>query len=168
MFPHYSVGSSGSDNQSLAYNEQARIVTDHHTVRLPLRVNWGGGWSDTPPYCNEKGGTVLNAAILLNGEKPVEVTLERIPEQKVVFDSRDMDVHGEFDTIEPLQATGDPYDPFALQKACLLACGIIPREGHTLGEILERLGSGFVMHSEVTNVPKVPVLAPHLFFRQPV
>ena len=68
--------------------------------------------------------------------------------------SRDMDVHGEFDTIEPLQATGDPYDPFALQKACLLACGIIPREGHTLGEILERLGSGFVMHSEVTNVPK--------------
>lgn len=53
------------------YNEQARIVTDHHTVRLPLRVNWGGGWSDTPPYCNEKGGTVLNAAILLNGEKPV-------------------------------------------------------------------------------------------------
>ena len=140
--------------KSLAYNEQARIVTDHHTVRLPLRVNWGGGWSDTPPYCNEKGGTVLNAAILLNGEKPVEVTLERISEQKVVFDSRDMDVHGEFDTIEPLQATGDPYDPFALQKACLLACGIIPREGHTLGEILERLGSGFVMHSEVTNVPK--------------
>ena len=140
--------------KSLAYNEQARIVTDHHTVRLPLRVNWGGGWSDTPPYCNEKGGTVLNAAILLNGEKPVEVTLERIPEQKVVFDSRDMDVHGEFDTIEPLQATGDPYDPFALQKACLLACGIIPREGHTLGEILERLGSGFVMHSEVRNVPK--------------
>lgn len=140
--------------KSLAYNEQARIVTDYHTVRLPLRVNWGGGWSDTPPYCNEKGGTVLNAAILLNGEKPVEVTLERIPEQKVVFDSRDMDVHGEFDTIEPLQATGDPYDPFALQKACLLACGIIPREGHTLGEILERLGSGFVMHSEVTNVPK--------------
>ena len=59
-------------------------------------MNWGGGWSDTPPYCNEKGGTVLNAAILLNGEKPVEVTLERIPEQKVVFDSRDMDVHGEF------------------------------------------------------------------------
>ena len=73
---------------------------------------------------------------------------------KTMYSSRDMDVHGEFDTIEPLQATGDPYDPFALQKACLLACGIIPREGHTLGEILERLGSGFVMHSEVRNVPK--------------
>ena len=31
--------------------------------------------------------------------------------------------YGEFDTIEPLQATGDPFDPFALQKACLLQRG---------------------------------------------
>ena len=140
--------------QNLTYNENAHIVTDKHTVKLPLRVNWGGGWSDTPPYCNEKGGTVLNVAILLNGEKPVEVILEKIDEPKIVFDSRDMDVHGEFTTIEPLQATGDPFDPFALQKACLLACGIIPKEGHELPEILARLGGGFVMHSEVTNVPK--------------
>lgn len=73
--------------KSLSYNENARIVTDRHTVNLPLRVNWGGGWSDTPPYCNENGGTVLNVAILLNGKKPVEVTLERIDELKIVFDS---------------------------------------------------------------------------------
>ena len=138
----------------LSYNENAKIATDHHIVKLPLRVNWGGGWSDTPPYCNENGGTVLNVAILLNGEKPVEVTLEKIDELRIIFDSRDMDVHGEFDTIDPLQATGDPFDPFALQKACLLACGIIPKEGHELSEILKRLGGGFVMHSEVTNVPK--------------
>lgn len=63
-------------------------------------------------------------------------------------------VHGEFDTIEPLQATGDPFDPFALQKACLLACGIIPQKGYKLEDILRRLGGGFVMHSEVTDVPK--------------
>ena len=83
-----------------------------------------------------------------------ETLRPRIPEKKIVFDSRDMDVHGEFDTIEPLQATGDPYDPFALQKACLLACGVIPKEGGNLDEILTRLGGGFEMHSEVTNVPK--------------
>lgn len=140
--------------KKLTYNENARIVKDKHTVKLPLRVNWGGGWSDTPPYCNENGGTVLNVAILLNGEKPVEVTLEKIGERKIIFDSRDMDAHGEFDNIEELQRTGDPFDPFALQKACLLACGIIPKEGHELGEILDRLGGGFVMNSEVTNVPK--------------
>ena len=137
-------------NQQKSY----KIAEDEVNVSLPVRVNWGGGWTDTPPYCNENGGTVLNVAILLNGEKPVEVTLERIEELKIVFDSRDMDVHGEFDTIEPLQATGDPFDPFALQKACLLACGVIPKEGHQLTEVLQRLGGGFVMHSEVTNVPK--------------
>lgn len=139
---------------NLRYNDSNRIVADRHTVRLPLRVNWGGGWSDTPPVCIELGGTVLNAAISLNGELPVEATLIRIPEKKIVFDSRDMDVHGEFETIEPLQATGDPYDPFALQKACLLACGVIPKEGGNLDEILTRLGGGFELHSEVTNVPK--------------
>lgn len=140
--------------EGLQYNDQCKIVRDKHVVRLPLRVNWGGGWSDTPPICCEIGGTVLNAAIRLNGELPVEVTLEKIPEKKIIFDSRDMDVHGEFDTIEPLQQTGDPYDPFALQKACLLACGIIPASGGNLEEILTRLGGGFEMHSEVTNVPK--------------
>ena len=72
----------------LSYNENAKIATDHHIVKLPLRVNWGGGWSDTPPYCNENGGTVLNVAILLNGEKPVEVTLEKIDELRIIFDSQ--------------------------------------------------------------------------------
>jgi len=144
----------GATLQHLKYNEELKIATERYTVELPLRVNWGGGWSDTPPYCNECGGTVLNMAILLNGEKPVEVTVERIPEYKIVFDSRDMDVHGEFEEIEPLQRTGDPFDSFALQKACLLACGVIPQKGHNLHEILERLGGGFIMHSEVTNVPK--------------
>lgn len=140
--------------QGLTYNENAKIVKEVHTVKLPLRVNWGGGWSDTPPYCNENSGTVLNAAILLNGKKTVEVTLERIRELKIVFDSRDMDVYGEFDSIEPLQKTGNPFDPFALQKACLLVCGIIPKEGYELSDVLKRLGGGFVIHSEVTDVPK--------------
>ncbi|MBQ7817730.1 MAG: bifunctional fucokinase/L-fucose-1-P-guanylyltransferase [Oscillospiraceae bacterium] len=140
--------------ENLKYNDSCKIVKDKHVVKLPLRVNWGGGWTDTPPYCIENGGTVLNAAIALDGELPVEVTLEKIPEKKIVFDSRDMDAHKEFDTIEPLQKTGDPYDPFALQKAALIACGIVPAKGGDLGEILERLGGGFCMHSEVTNVPK--------------
>lgn len=140
--------------KTLQYNDSCHIVMDRHVVKLPLRVNWGGGWSDTPPICCEIGGTVLNAAISLNGELPVEVTLVKIPEKKIVFDSRDMDVHGEFTEIAPLQQTGDPYDPFALQKACLLSCGIIPFEGGNLQQILERLGGGFEMHSEVTNVPK--------------
>ncbi|MBR5316992.1 MAG: bifunctional fucokinase/L-fucose-1-P-guanylyltransferase [Lachnospiraceae bacterium] len=139
---------------NVQYNENCKISCEKLEVKLPLRVNWGGGWSDTPPYCNEHGGTVLNAAILLNGEMPVTVTIEKIPEYKIIFESRDMDSHGEFDTIEPLQKTGDPYDPFALQKAALIASGAIPIRGGNLKEILIRMGGGFKMNSEVTNVPQ--------------
>ncbi len=139
---------------NLKYDDTARIAHDKTVIKLPLRVNWGGGWTDTPPHCLELGGKVLNAAIKLNGEYPVEVTMIKIAENKIVFDSRDMDTHGEFEAIEPLQNTGDPYDPFALQKACLLATGIIPKQGGNLADILERLGGGFEMHTEVTNVPK--------------
>ena len=140
--------------EGLNYNDKCTIVKDEHEVKLPLRVNWGGGWSDTPPYCNENGGAVLNAAVLLQGEKPVSVKLTKIKEKKIIFDSRDMNVHGEFDDITKLQATGDPYDSFALQKAGLLACGIIPKKGGDLNEILTRLGGGFLMQSEVVGVPK--------------
>lgn len=143
-----------SAGESLRYNSELRIAADSVCVKLPLRVNWGGGWTDTCPHCLENGGTVLNAAICLKGRKPVEVRIDRIPELKIVFDSRDMDVHGEFTELAPLQQTGDPYDVFALQKACLLACGVLPVSGGDLHEILTRLGGGFEMHSEVTDVPK--------------
>lgn len=138
----------------LRENTEIRIASDAVSVYLPLRVNWGGGWSDTPPYCNEKGGTVLNASILLNGERPVTVSLKRLDEKKIIFDSRDMDVHGEFSDIQSLQAVGDPFDPFVLQKSALLVCGVIPAKGGDLDTVLTRLGGGILMNTEVTGVPK--------------
>lgn len=153
-FKSLSASILASTMQNLQENTSIKIAHDAVEVALPLRVNWGGGWSDTPPYCNENGGTVLNAAILLNGERPVTVRLRRIEEKKVVFESRDMDVHGEFDSIEPLQSVGDPYDPYVLQKAALLACGVIPSQGGDLDTVLTRLGGGIWMDTEVTGVPK--------------
>ena len=140
--------------EGLKENKDARITVDDVEVKLPLRVNWGGGWSDTPPYCNENGGTVLNAAILLNGERPVSVRLRKIEEKKIVFESQDMDVHGEFNEISSLQSVGDPFDSFVLQKAALLACGVIPSQGGDLETVLDRLGGGIWMDTEVTGVPK--------------
>ena len=140
--------------KGLVENTQARIVSDAVEIRLPLRVNFGGGWSDTPPYCNENGGTVINAAITLNGRRPVTVQIRRIEAHKIIFESRDMDVHGEFTDIKALQSVGDPYDHYVLQKAALLACGIIPASGGDLETVLTRLGGGFQMNTEVTGVPK--------------
>ncbi|MBP9989038.1 MAG: bifunctional fucokinase/L-fucose-1-P-guanylyltransferase, partial [Ruminococcus sp.] len=138
----------------IRYNDKCRIVKDKTTVRLPLRVNWGGGWTDTCPYCIENGGTVINAAINIDGKPPVEISIEKIEEHKIIFNSHDLDEYCEFNSLDELQKIGDPSDRFALQKVCLISCGIIPKSGGDFDEILERLGGGFVLHTNVTNVPK--------------
>ena len=61
----------------LSYDPTAKMEQEEVVVRLPVRVNWGGGWSDTPPYCMEHGGTVLNAAVKLDGQNPVEAVVKR-------------------------------------------------------------------------------------------
>ena len=32
-------------------------------ARAPTRLDFGGGWTDVPPYCNEEGGFVCNVAL---------------------------------------------------------------------------------------------------------
>jgi fucokinase len=131
------------------------IVRDEVVVRLPVRVNFGGGWSDTPPYCMEHGGTVLNAAITLGGALPVEVVLRKIAKPRIILASADNASHGEFTQTAQLQDSSDPYDPFALHKAALIACDIIPlREHIPLETVLERLGSGFYLSTQVRNIPR--------------
>ena len=75
-------------------------------------------------------------------------------EKKIILESKDLDEKCEYTNIEDIQDVDDPFEPFSLQKAALLICGIIPRNGGNLDEILERLGSGFVIHSEIVDTPK--------------
>ena len=137
------------------YRPQLRIREDEVVTRLPVRVNFGGGWSDTPPYCLENGGTVLNAAIRLNGGCPIEAVVRRLPERKVVLASADNDSYGEFTDLAPLRDCRDPGDPFALHKAALLACGVLPRQGDVpLETVLERLGGGVYLSTRVIHIPR--------------
>lgn len=138
-------------NQTRAYH----IAKDEVKVALPVRVNWGGGWTDTPPYCNENGGVVLNAAILLKGKRPIEVEIRQIPELRIEFASLDFDAYGKAEAVEEIQDCHNPYDSFALHKAALIACGIVPMEGKAdLQEILRNMGGGFYMSTRVIDVPK--------------
>lgn len=142
--------------QSFVNNvEDYRIACDEVKVKLPVRVNWGGGWTDTPPYCNEHGGVVLNAAITLKGKEPIEVEIRRIPRLQVEFGSVDTGAYGKAVTAEEIQDCHNPYDPFALHKAAIIACGILPLEDYAdLQEILEKMGGGFYLSTCVKGVPK--------------
>lgn len=133
-----------------------RIAKESVDVQLPVRVNWGGGWTDTPPHCNENGGIVLNAAISLNGNLPVQISIRRLPEYRVEFESQDIGVKGSVYTVEEIQDCHNPYDSFALHKAALIACGIIPLQSmeEKLEDILKRLGGGIYLSTQVVGVPK--------------
>lgn len=132
-----------------------RIACNEVKVNLPVRVNWGGGWTDTPPYCNEHGGVVLNAAVTLKGKEPIKVEIRRIPRLQVEFGSVDTGAYGTAVTAEEIQDCHNPYDPFALHKAAIIACGIVPLEDKAdLKEILEKMGGGFYLSTRVKGVPK--------------
>lgn len=86
-----------------------RIVKDQVDIALPVRVNWGGGWTDTPPHCNEKGGVVLNAAMKLRGIYPVQITVKRLDELHVEFESKDIGVYTTVDSAAEIQDCHNPY-----------------------------------------------------------
>jgi len=131
------------------------FASAEENIELPLRVNWGGGWTDTPPYCCEHGGIVLNAAIKLRGQYPIRVTARRLPQFQIEFASADAGHYGTFTDLASLQDCGNPFDPFALHKAALLSLGVIPRQGGPkLAEMLQKMGGGFSLCTQVMGVPR--------------
>jgi fucokinase len=115
------------------------------TVRAAARIDFGGGWSDTPPHSIERGGTVLNAALTLRGEHPIVAEAANLVEPRLVLASRDLDT-----TLEPVLAGevlayANPADPFALHKAALVLRGIVPPAadpGRPLADLLRERGGG--------------------------
>lgn len=136
-------------------NADYRITRDCVKVELPVRVNWGGGWTDTPPYCNENGGVVLNAAISLGGILPIQVEVRRLPAYHIEFASEDIGVSGICTTAEEIRDCHNPFDFFALHKAALIACGIVQMDGdEPLESLLKRLGGGIYLSTRVLGIPK--------------
>lgn len=140
----------------LGQMKDAHIRKEQVEVQLPIRVNFGGGWTDTPPYCNEKGGLVLNAALQLNGINPIQVTVRKLEELRIEFASEDIGVEGVATSVAEIRDCKNPFDHFALHKAALLAAGIVPMEGddRALEEILSKLGGGIFLSTKVVGIPK--------------
>ena len=126
--------------------------------RSPVRLDLAGGWTDTPPYCIEQGGCVLNLAVDLNGQPPVQVFARRCDRPELVMRSIDLGVEQRVRTYEELDAFAQPGSEFALVKAAFALAGFLPRfhaQGGfaSLEDQLGRFGGGIEV-STLCAVPK--------------
>lgn len=110
-------------------------------VSAPPRIDLGGGWSDTPPFCFDWGGTVLNCAIEINGTYPIETEIRRIDEPVIRCIAGGENVPAEYRSAEELCAPCEPGSVFSIPRAALLLHGI-PVAGEPLADTLRRLGGG--------------------------
>jgi fucokinase len=120
-------------------------------VTTPVRIDLAGGWSDTPPICHEVGGDVVNMAITLNGQYPVQVMARLSDEPRIRLSSVDLGKSVTFRTAAEILDYSDPHDWAALPKAALALSGIVPRHPSTrhprtlaraLARALATLGGG--------------------------
>ena len=125
--------------------------------RAPARVDLGGGWSDTPPYSLEHGGCVINVALNLNGQPPIQCYARVIPEPLVRITSIDLGSRIQISDLEDLLNYREATGEFALAKAALALSGFSPETAAwpgqiKLGKMLELFGGGI----ELTTLAAVP------------
>jgi fucokinase len=112
-------------------------------VCAPARIDFGGGWTDIPPFSLEHGGTVLNAAVLLNGERPIIARGEILAEPVLELISVDGDAREIIVDATSLSHYQHPADPLALHKAAAVLAGFAgPGPNADLTDYLRRLGGG--------------------------
>lgn len=124
--------------------------------RSPVRIDVAGGWTDTPPYSLYSGGSVVNLAIELNGQPPLQVYVKPCKEYHIVLRSIDMGAMEVIRSYEELQDYKKVGSPFSIPKAALTLAGFAPAfsaECHaSLEESLKAFGSGL----EITLLAAIP------------
>ena len=95
-------------------------------ARSPVRLDLAGGWSDTPPYCIEYGGRVVNIAVDLNGQPPIQVFARTSDRPGIVLRSIDQGTEERVLTWDDLAGFAQPGNDFGLAKGALALAGFLP------------------------------------------
>lgn len=138
---------------------RASLIEDQIVwARSPARFDLAGGWTDTPPYCLEHGGQVVNVAVDLNGQPPMQVFVRLGGRPEIVLRSIDLGVESRVRTYEELDTYGTSDGAFSLVKAACALAGFLPRfhlDGGfgSLEEQLSDFGGGLEL-SVLSAVPK--------------
>jgi galactokinase/mevalonate kinase-like predicted kinase len=125
-------------------------------ARSPVRIDIAGGWTDTPPYCLIEGGNVVNLAIELNGQPPIQAYVKPSSTYNITLRSIDMGAMEVVSSYDELQQYNKVGSPFSIPKAALALCGFAPQFAsqsfHSLEEQLRQFGCGI----ELTLLSAIP------------
>uniref|UniRef100_A0A8D1KXV2 Fucose kinase n=1 Tax=Sus scrofa TaxID=9823 RepID=A0A8D1KXV2_PIG len=122
-------------------------------AECPARVDFSGGWSDTPPLAYEHGGAVLGLAVRVDGRRPIGARARRIPEPELwlaVGPQHDkMAMKIVCRSLDDLQDYCQPHAPGALLKAAFICAGILSVHSElSLSEqLLCTFGGGFELQT---------------------
>ena len=124
--------------------------------RSPVRIDLAGGWTDTPPYCLNEGGKVVNIAIELNGLPPLQVYVKPCLQYKVVLRSIDLGALEVVSTYEELADFIHVGSPFSIPKVALVLAGFHPGFSVESYASLEQQLQAFGCGLEITLLSAVP------------
>ena len=163
-YAHYEEKAFSLMRESLLEPAMSKKQTPHLSVfmdqivwsRSPVRIDLAGGWTDTPPYCMYDGGCVVNIAIELNGQPPLQVYIKPSKEYKITLRSIDMGAMEIVTTYNELSDFKRIGSPFSIPKAALSLAGFSnlfsSKHYSTLEEQLRAFGAGM----EVTLLSAIP------------
>lgn len=124
--------------------------------RSPVRIDLAGGWTDTPPFSLMEGGNVVNIAIELNGQPPLQVYVKPSKEYRITLRSIDLGAMEIINTYEELHSFDRVGSPFSIPKAALVLAGFHPdfsdEKFNSLENQLQNFGAGI----EVTLLSAIP------------
>lgn len=166
-------GGDGIDEEKKAFRilQQTIVSSVHHSEiprlnvfsdqiiwgRSPARLDLAGGWADTPPFCMQNGGSVINLAVELNGQPPIQAFIRLSNEKKITLRSIDNGVYEVISSYEELKNFNQVGSSFSIPKAALCLAGFHPeycgQVYQSLTHQLDEFGGGFEI-SMLAAIPK--------------
>uniref|UniRef100_H2YTT0 Uncharacterized protein n=1 Tax=Ciona savignyi TaxID=51511 RepID=H2YTT0_CIOSA len=133
--------------------EALPLSSTWYLAECPARIDISGGWTDTPPVCYEHGGAVVNAAILLDGKRPIGARIRKI-KQPVIL----LTLLGEDDSSTQIIECSNkkdfsdyyqPQAPGALLKACFILAKVVDLDSEISLEkqLLSEFDGGFELQT---------------------
>ncbi len=148
------------EDMALRPVKPARNILEDQIVwgRSPARLDLAGGWSDTPPYCIEHGGRVVNMAVDLNGQPPIQAFARLCDKPHIVLHSIDLGISESITTYEELIEPSD-LGGFSIARAALRLAGFDPKFHGAGGaktlkqQLISEFGGGIEL-SMLVAIPK--------------